>query len=74
MTAEARAIYVFDEWASDQDPAFKRVFYTQLLPELRNRGKAIVVVSHDDHYFNYADRLVKLDYGQVEYDKPAHTE
>jgi len=69
---EDRAIYVFDEWASDQDPAFKNIFYTQLLPELRNRGKAIVVVSHDDRYFDLADRIVKLDYGKIEYDKSMH--
>lgn len=71
---EDRAIYVFDEWASDQDPTFKKIFYTQLLPELRQRGKAIVVVSHDDCYFDRADRIVKLDYGKVEYDKHLHVE
>lgn len=71
---EDRAIYVFDEWASDQDPAFKKIFYTQLLPELRSLGKAIVVVSHDDHYFEQADRIVKLDYGKVEYDKQVHSQ
>lgn len=71
---EDRAIYVFDEWASDQDPAFKKIFYTQLLPELRSRGKAIVVVSHDDRYFDQADRIVKLDYGKVEYDKQVQSE
>jgi putative ATP-binding cassette transporter len=69
---EDRSIYVFDEWASDQDPAFKKIFYTQLLPELRSRGKAVVVVSHDDRYFDLADRIVKLDYGKIEYDKNMH--
>lgn len=64
-----RPIQVFDEWAADQDPVFKELFYTQFLPELRDRGKTIVVISHDDHYFHVADRLIKLDYGQVEYDK-----
>lgn len=69
---EDRSIYVFDEWASDQDPAFKKIFYTQLLPDLRSRGKAIVAVSHDDRYFDLADRIVKLDYGKIEYDKNMH--
>lgn len=69
---EDRAIYVFDEWASDQDPAFKKIFYTQLLPELRSRGKAVVAVSHDERYFDLADRIVKLDYGKIEYDKSMH--
>ncbi|NJL36938.1 MAG: cyclic peptide export ABC transporter [Leptolyngbyaceae cyanobacterium RM2_2_4] len=66
---EDRAIFVFDEWASDQDPAFRKVFYTQLLLDLKQQGKAVIVVSHDDHYFEQADRILKLDYGKVEYDK-----
>jgi putative ATP-binding cassette transporter len=66
---EDRPIYLFDEWASDQDPVFKAVFYIQLLPELKRRGKAVLVISHDDHYFHLADRIVKLDYGKLEYDK-----
>ncbi len=65
---EDRPIYLFDEWASDQDPVFKEIFYTQLLPELKSRGKMVLVISHDDHYFHLADRIVKLDYGQIEYD------
>lgn len=66
---EDRPVYVFDEWASDQDPVFKQVFYTQLLPELKQRGKTVLVVTHDDHYFHVADRIVKLDYGNLEYDQ-----
>jgi putative pyoverdin transport system ATP-binding/permease protein len=62
---EDRPIYVFDEWASDQDPVFKQVFYKKLLPELRNRGKTIIAVSHDDRYFTECDRIMKLDYGRV---------
>jgi putative ATP-binding cassette transporter len=65
---EDRSIYVFDEWAADQDPQFKEVFYRQLLPELKERGKAVVVITHDDRYFGLADRIVRLDYGQVVYD------
>ncbi|MEM9922616.1 MAG: cyclic peptide export ABC transporter [Cyanobacteria bacterium P01_D01_bin.50] len=62
---ENRAIYVFDEWASDQDPTFKKIFYTQLLPDLKHQGKTVIVISHDDQYFNQADRIIKLDYGKV---------
>ncbi|PZD75041.1 ABC transporter ATP-binding/permease protein YojI [Acaryochloris thomasi RCC1774] len=62
---EDRPIYVFDEWASDQDPVFKKVFYTQLVPALKQRGKTVLVVSHDDRYFESCDRTIKLDYGQV---------
>ncbi|MBD2567836.1 cyclic peptide export ABC transporter [Anabaena lutea] len=66
---EDRPIYLFDEWAADQDPIFKEIFYTQLLPELRKKGKTILVISHDDRYFHLADRIIKLDYGKIEYNK-----
>ena len=69
---EDRPIYLFDEWAADQDPLFKKIFYCKLLPFLRDRGKTVLVISHDDHYFHIADRMIKLDYGQVEYDKDLH--
>jgi putative ATP-binding cassette transporter len=63
---EDRPIYLFDEWASDQDPYFKNVFYTQLLPELKARGKTVIVISHDDKYFHVADRILKLEDGQLD--------
>jgi putative pyoverdin transport system ATP-binding/permease protein len=62
---EDRPIYLFDEWAADQDPFFREIFYQQLLPELKQRGKAVLVISHDDRYFHLADRLIKLDYGKI---------
>lgn len=66
---ENRPIFLFDEWAADQDPVFKEVFYTTLLPQLRDQGRTILCISHDDHYFRLADRIIKLDYGKIEYDK-----
>jgi len=63
---EDRPFYLFDEWAADQDPYFKNVFYTHLLPELKARGKAVLVITHDDRYFDVADRMIKLDYGKLE--------
>jgi putative ATP-binding cassette transporter len=65
---EDRPFYVFDEWASDQDPVFKKIFYHQLLPELKSRNKTILVISHDEAYYHIADRVVKLNYGVVESD------
>ena len=62
---EDRPFYVFDEWAADQDPYFKETFYLQLLPELKAKGKTVLVVSHDDRYYYMADRVIKLDYGKV---------
>lgn len=57
---EERPILLFDEWAADQDPQFKRVFYRELLPELKAAGRTVIVISHDDAYFDCADRLLKL--------------
>ncbi len=68
---ENHPIFVFDEWAADQDPHYKNIFYTDLLPRLKERGKAIVVITHDDRYFSMGDRIIKFDYGQiVPYDPP----
>ena len=62
---EDRPIYVFDEWAADQDPEYKEVFYRQLLPDLRARGKSVVVITHDDRYFHLGDRVIKLEDGRI---------
>lgn len=62
---DERPVLVFDEWAADQDPAFRRVFYTELLPDLKRLGKTIIVISHDDRYFDIADHLVRLQAGRV---------
>ncbi len=71
---EDRPIYLFDEWAADQDPQFREVFYSKMLPELKARGKTVVVISHDDHYYFVADRIVKLEYGRVEYEGDAEAQ
>ncbi len=68
---EDRPIYLFDEWAADQDPVFKDIFYREVLPELARRGKAVVAISHDDRYYPLAHRVVKMADGRVEYDGPA---
>jgi putative pyoverdin transport system ATP-binding/permease protein len=62
---EDRPIYVFDEWAADQDPHYRNVFYTAVLPELTRRGKGLVVISHDDRYYGLGDRMLRLAYGQI---------
>jgi putative ATP-binding cassette transporter len=71
---EDRPIYVFDEWASDQDPLFKDVFYTRVLPRLKERGKLVLAVTHDDRYFPRADRLIHLEEGKVVPEKVATVE
>ncbi len=63
---ENRPVIVFDEWAAEQDPTFRRVFYEEILPDLKRQGKALVVISHDDRYFGVADRRVQLRDGKQE--------
>lgn len=62
---EDRPVYVLDEWAADQDPPFKRFFYQELLPDLKRRGKTVLIITHDDQYFQLADRIIKLDSGRI---------
>ncbi|MEO8494648.1 MAG: cyclic peptide export ABC transporter [Planctomycetota bacterium] len=69
---EDRPIFVFDEWAANQDPTFRNIFYRRILPELKARGKLVVVISHDDRYFDVADRLVRLTGGQL--NSPSRTQ
>jgi putative ATP-binding cassette transporter len=65
---EDRPIYVFDEWAADQDPSFRELFYRMFLPRLHERGKTVIVITHDDAYYHVAKRLIKLEEGRIAYD------
>ena len=62
---EDRPCYLFDEWAADQDPVFKEFFYNRILADLRERGKLVIVISHDDAYFGLADRLIRIENGML---------
>ncbi|MBQ24111.1 multidrug ABC transporter permease/ATP-binding protein [Alcanivorax sp.] len=63
---ETRDCLLLDEWAADQDPQFRQFFYLDLLPRLQAAGKTIIAITHDDHYFDRADRLLKMDSGRLE--------
>lgn len=63
---EDRPIYVFDEWAADQDPHFKEIFYLQVLPSLVQKGKTVIAITHDQGYYYCADRVVRLDDGKLQ--------
>jgi len=67
---EKRPILVFDELAADQDPEFRRFLYEKLLPSLKDEGRTVIAATHDDRYFHVADKVVKLEYGKVEYVGP----
>jgi putative ATP-binding cassette transporter len=62
---EDRPFYIFDEWAADQDPVFREVFYLQILLELKAKNKTVLVISHDDRYYHLGDHVIKLDYGKI---------
>jgi len=62
---EDKLIYVFDEWAADQAPHFRKYFYEHLLPSFKAHGKTVIAVTHDDNYFCAADRIIKMEYGKV---------
>lgn len=62
---EDRPIYLFDEWASDQDPEFRKFFYENLLLELKKAGKCVIAITHDDRYFDKSDKIIKMELGQI---------
>ncbi|MBC3787166.1 cyclic peptide export ABC transporter [Spirosoma utsteinense] len=62
---ENRELLVLDEWAAEQDPVFRTYFYEFVLADLKSMGKTIIAVTHDDHYFHHADRIIKFDYGTI---------
>jgi putative ATP-binding cassette transporter len=62
---EDRPFCILDEWAANQDPAFKRIYYAQLLPEMKAAGMGLLVISHDEEYFDVADRVIRLRDGRV---------
>ncbi|MEP7337274.1 MAG: cyclic peptide export ABC transporter [Acidobacteriota bacterium] len=66
---EDRPIYLFDEWASGQDPHFKEFFYLRLVPELKAKGKTLIIISHDDRHYHMADRIIKLEDGLIVADR-----
>ncbi len=63
---ENRSLLILDEWAADQDPHFRRLFYEQLLPLLRAEGATIFAISHDDQYFHHADRILEMRDGHLQ--------
>jgi len=66
---EEKEILVLDEWAAEQDPSFRAYFYKEILPRLKNEGKTIVVITHDDDYYSMADRIIKFNFGRIVSDK-----
>ncbi|PZR04229.1 MAG: cyclic peptide transporter [Flavobacterium psychrophilum] len=63
---EKKEIIILDEWAADQDPEFRSYFYQQFLKHLKVMNKTVILITHDDRYFSYADRIVKLSSGKLQ--------
>jgi putative ATP-binding cassette transporter len=61
---EKKQIIVLDEWAADQDPEFRKEFYEHIIPKLRERGKLVIAITHDDQYYKLADRVIHMENGQ----------
>jgi putative ATP-binding cassette transporter len=66
---EDRPICVFDEWAADQDPLFRNIFYHEILAELQAKGKTLIVISHDERYYGIADYVIHLEDGKISVQK-----
>ena len=62
---EDKPLILFDEWAANQDLYFKKKYYRKIIPELRKKGKTIIVISHDSNYYDVADRIIEFSEGKV---------
>ncbi|MCR6572836.1 multidrug ABC transporter permease/ATP-binding protein [Campylobacter insulaenigrae] len=63
---EKKDILILDEWAADQDPMFRKFFYQKLLPLLKQKGITIFAITHDDTYFDIADRILLAQDGYIQ--------
>ena len=63
--AEERPVIVLDEFAADQDPSRRAFFYDVLVPRLAAAGHCVVAVTHDEHCFGKADRLIRMADGKI---------
>ena len=61
---EDKPILLLDEWAAEQDPPFRRKFYREILPWLKQQQKTVVAVTHDDDHYDVADRVLKMRFGK----------
>jgi putative ATP-binding cassette transporter len=62
---EDKPFVVLDEWAADQDPEFRRYFYQVLIPYIKELGKTVIAISHDDKYYDCADEVITIDKGKL---------
>jgi cyclic peptide transporter len=62
---EDKEICIFDEWAADQDHHFREFFYKVILADLKQTGRTVIAVTHDESFWDIADRVIKFEYGKL---------
>ncbi|ASZ14957.1 cyclic peptide transporter [Chitinophaga sp. MD30] len=65
---EDKPLIILDEWAAEQDPQNRSTFYHTWLQQIRDSGKTILAVTHDDDFFDLADRTIKFNAGRIVHD------
>jgi ABC-type siderophore export system fused ATPase/permease subunit len=60
---ENRQALLLDEVAADFDPEFRALYYREIIPELKAAGRTLILVSHDDRYYDVADKVVEFREG-----------
>ena len=62
---EERPILVLDEFTADQDVQARERFYSDILPRLKDAGRTVVAVVHEDVYPVCADQVLRLKDGML---------
>ncbi|MDR2738987.1 MAG: ATP-binding cassette domain-containing protein [Treponema sp.] len=62
---ENRKVLLLDEVAADFDPEFRSRYYREIIPELKVAGRTLILVSHDDRYYDVADRVLEFREGAI---------
>ena len=65
---EKRPILILDEWTAEQDPEFRRKFYEELLPQMKQAGLTVVAITHDDRYLDELKmpaRRIRFEEGRI---------
>ncbi|MBG1230783.1 ATP-binding cassette domain-containing protein [Aestuariivirga litoralis] len=62
---EDRDILILDEFLSDQDQTQRVFFFETLLPELKAKGKTVILATHDLNWAKACDQLVTLADGKI---------
>jgi len=63
---ENKEVIILDEWAADQDPHFRKIFYEVLLPELRSLNKIVIAITHDERWYQYSDSVLVMREGMLD--------